>query len=137
MGIVVWTEQDNQTTFFFFQTSCALVDSILQLVPLATRPSLRSRFCYAAWGGSSGVLRPLSRESGSTQVPNDIFCVLTYSSFSTETSSLHLLGHRVTFDLGSKGSDLILGRGLSEVSLEEAYTVRVLRQPSPICRSHT
>ena len=35
-----------------------------------------------------------------------------------------LLGRRMTVALGPKGSNLILGGKLSEVSAEEAYTVR-------------
>jgi len=36
-----------------------------------------------------------------------------------------LLGRRMTVALGPKGSNLILGVRLSEVSAEEAYTVRL------------
>jgi len=36
-----------------------------------------------------------------------------------------LLGRRMTVALGPKGSNLILGGRLSEVSAEEAYTVRL------------
>ena len=37
-----------------------------------------------------------------------------------------LLGRRMTVALGPKGSNLILGGKLSEVSAEKAYTVRTL-----------
>jgi len=40
-----------------------------------------------------------------------------------------LFGRRMTVALGPKGSNLILGGKLSEVSAEEAYTVRALCQP--------
>ena len=48
-----------------------------------------------------------------------------------------LLGRRMTVALGPKGSNLILGGRLSEVSAEGAYTVRISRQLSPVPRSHT
>ena len=41
-----------------------------------------------------------------------------------------LLGRRMTVALGPKGSNLILGGKLSEVSAEEAYTVRTPSRPS-------
>jgi len=41
-----------------------------------------------------------------------------------------LFGRRMTVALGPKGSNLILGGKLSEVSAEEAYTVRAPCQPS-------
>lgn len=48
-----------------------------------------------------------------------------------------LLGRRMTVALGPKGSNLILGGKLSEVSAEEAYTVRAPGLPSlPTSRSH-
>ena len=48
-----------------------------------------------------------------------------------------LLGRRMTVALGPKGSNLILGGKLSEVSAEEAYTVRVPELPSaPTSHSH-
>lgn len=47
-----------------------------------------------------------------------------------------LFGRRMTVALGPKGSNLILGGKLSEVSAEEAYTVRAPCQPLLMSGSH-
>ena len=61
---------------------------------------------------------------------NDIMILTSSFSQHGNVFTFVLLGRRMIVALGPKGSNLILGGKLSEVSAEEAYTVRTPSRPS-------
>ena len=75
---------------------------------------------WTLWGSLTAVAR-----SWVTTNP-ERYAMITASPLSQHGNvfTFVLFGRRMTVALGPKGSNLILGGKLSEVSAEEAYTVR-------------